>query len=187
MSLKLITYTKSFYPYLFQLKIRSIIGVYMVLRDGKLLKRSFAEMVGYNDEELAESDALANGLAWISKNIPDIERERLDVALCGNGRTDMKKKLENGGENIHRRSEIMKIIIQFDEVHYAAQGKIIDDDPMYDLFGFANKVFELFYGRDNGYMHHVYEEEEIGGKIKVTMIGEPEIHHKNRKPDWVWS
>jgi hypothetical protein len=159
-----------------------IIGMFLVFKDDKFLKRGFAEITGYTREELAEFDTLATGLAWITKNVPDTECESLNVIFCGGTRTQLKKIMEHGTiSETHRYNDIATEITKakYGHVSYSAQGKIIDDDPVYDLFGFATKVFGMLYGQDNGYTHPVYEEVEIGGKKVMRMVGEPEIRQRN--------
>lgn len=182
MTLKLITYVKSFYPYTYLFKRMIIIGVFLVFRDGKLLKRGFAEMTAYTSERLAESDTLVAGLSWITQNVPDTECETLSVIFCGGSRMTMKKNMEHGTiSEIYRYDDIMTEIVKskYDRVSYSVQGKIIDDNPVYDLFGFSTKVFEMLYGKDTGYTHPVYEEVENGDKKRVVMVGDPEIRQRN--------
>jgi hypothetical protein len=191
MTIKLITYTKSFYPYVYQFKNLVVIGVFLVFRDGKFLKRGFGEITGYTKEQLAEFDTLAAGLSWITRNVPlpDTECETLNVIFCGGSRTSMKKNMERGAiSDIYRYDDIMTEIVKakYGSVSYSAQGKIIDDDPVYDLFGFATKVFEMFYGKDNGYTHPVYEEIKNGEKTKMMMVGDPEIRQRTKTMDTEW-
>lgn len=191
MTLKLITYTKSFYPYVYLFKNMIIIGVFLVFRDGKLLKRGFGEMTAYTSEHLAESDTLVAGLSWITQNVPlpDTECESLNVIFCGGSRIAMKKNMEHGTiSEIYRYDDIMTEIVKakYGSVSYSAQGKIIDDNPIYDLFSFATKVFEMFYGKDNGYTHPVYEEVKSGEKTKMMMVGDPEIRQRNKSIFTEW-
>lgn len=186
MTIKLITYSRAFYPYVYGYKVLVIIGVFLVMRGEKLLKRSFAEMCGYTTVGMpyAEIDALKEGLSWIVVNVPEFEKENLEVFFCGVSRATMKKDIENGVTlNDASRKEIFEMIAKFESAKYTSQGKIISEDDTYNLYDFANKVFELRYGRDNGYVHEVYEEK----KGKVRMIGEPELWWRNGSPAEVWS
>ena len=128
---------------------------------------------------------------WITKNIPveDTECEFLNVVFCGGSRTSIKKIMEQGTiPGIYRYDDIMTEIVKakYGHVSYSAQGKIFDDDPIFDLFGFATKVFGMLYGQDNGYTHSVYEETEVGGKKKMIMVGEPEIRQRNAPINTEW-
>ena len=186
MTIKLITYTKTFFPYTYQVKTPVIIGVFLVFKDNKFLKRGYGEITGYTKESLAEFDTLAAGLKWMTQNIPDTECEALNVIFCGGSRNSMKKDMEHGAvSGIYRYDDIMTEILKakYDRVSYSAQGKIIDDDPVYDLFGFSTKVFENFYGKDNGWTHPVVEG---WGEKKVTMVGDPEIRQRGNQMNTEW-
>ena len=190
MTIKLITYSRAFFPYIWQYKTTVMIGAFLVLRENNLLKRSFAELCGYMGEgtAYAEIDALAAGLSWIIQNVPDIERETLEVVFCGVARTKIKKDIENGALlNDYKLKQVLEMILKFDNVIYSSQGKIIgeDDDDTYNLYDFANKVFELYYGRNNGYMHAIYE--EVGENRKMMIVGEPEMRWKKGLPIEEWS
>jgi len=173
MTIKLITYARAFFPYIWQYKTTTMIGVFLVLKDNKLLKRSFAEVCGYTNEGVAyaEIDALTAGLSWIIQNVPGIEREKLEVIFCGSARVRMKKDIENGALlNNYKLYQVLKMVLMFDDVSYHSQGKIIseDDDDTFDLYNFANKAFEFYYGRDNGYVHTIYE--EVGENKKMMIV-----------------
>ena len=190
MTLKLITYSRAFYPYVWQYKIMSMVEVFLVVRGDKLLKRSFAETCAYSSEGMpyGEIDALASGLSWIIQNVPDVSKERLEVVFCGAARTKVKKDIENGLlMNDYQLEHILAMICKFDGITYSSQGKIIteDDNDIFDLYNFANKVFEMYYGRDNGFMHTVYE--EVGENKKMMIVGEPEIRWKTGSPTMGWS
>ena len=186
MTIKLITYSRAFFPYIFGYKIIVAIRVFLVTRDGKIIKRGFSETSSYafNGMQYAEIDALGEGLSWIIANVPGFEKEKLEVFFCGASRTTMKKDIEVGVlMNGYRCKEIFDMIEKFDEVRYTSQGKIISEDSAFDLYEFSNKVFELHYGRDNGYVHIVYE--YINGK--PHFIGEPELWWRNGAPSEAWS
>jgi len=186
MTIKLITYSRAFYPYILGYKAMVIIGVFLVMDGDKLLKRSFAELCGYIGEgaTYAEIDALGNGIRWIVCNVLDTQNEKLEVFFCGAPRARMKKDIENRVlMNNYRRDEIFNMIEKFKEVKYTSQGKIISEDDIYDLYGFSNKVFELRYGRDNGYLHSVYETE--GENVRI--VGEPELWWRHGMPSEAWS
>jgi hypothetical protein len=188
MTIKLITYARAFYPYIWGQKSTIMISVFLVIRDGKLLKRSFAEIDGYTNEGVlyAEIDALVAGISWIIQNVPDINREKLEVVFCGTSRTKIIKGIKNGEWfNDYKRAQVLGMVHQFDDVKYFSQGEIIDDNPIYDLYGFANKIFELYYGRDNGYLHTIYE--ETGENKKMMIVGEPEVRWKDGYPNTEWS
>ena len=190
MTIKLITYSRTFFPYIWGYKIPVMIELFLVMRGDKLLKRSFTETSAYNNEGMpyAEIDALATGLSWIIQNVPDIYKERLEVVFCGAARTKVKKDIENGALfNNYKLERILKMICKFDGVIYSSQGKIIteDDNDIFNLYDFTNKVFELHYGRDIGFMHTVYE--EVGEDKKMMIVGEPEIRWRNGSPVVGWS
>jgi hypothetical protein len=190
MTIKLITYSRAFYPYVWQYKITVMIEVFLVLRGDKLLKRSFAETSAYSSEGIpyGEIDAFAAGLSWIIQNVPDVDNERLEVVFCGAARTKVKKDIENGALfNNYKLESILAMICKFGGVIYSSQGKIIteDDNDIFNLYDFANKVFELHYGRDIGFMHTIYE--EVGENKKMMIVGEPEIRLRGGSPTEGWS
>jgi hypothetical protein len=190
MTIKLITYSRAFYPYVWQYKTTVTIEVFLVLRGDKLLKRSFAETCAYANEgtSYGEIDAFAAGLSWIIQNVPDVDKERLEVVFCGAARTKVKKDIENGALfNNYKLESILAMICKFGGVIYSSQGKIIteDDNDIFNLYDFANKVFELHYGRDIGFMHTIYE--EVGENKKMMIVGEPEMWLKYGSPTEGWS
>jgi len=190
MTIKLVTYARVFYPFVMQTKIPSSVAVYLVVRGDKLLKRSFTEILDYTSEYSAhysELDAFEHGLLWIVNNIPDANKERLDVVFSGSSRNNIKNDIEKGATlNGYLGEKISKLLLNFDSVTYSAQGKIYsdgDDNNMYNLYDFANKVFEMYYGRDNGFMHQVYDTVNK----QFVLMGEPEIRHGNESPKQGWS
>jgi hypothetical protein len=194
MSLKLITYTKIFTPYIFGFKTPITLGIFVVTQGDKRLKRSFAEIDGFlaGDGILyPEIETFIAGLSWIIQNIPRNERKALDVVLSGAGRLKAKRDI-GGGDllNGYRDKDTFALIKEFNDISYTVQGKIIsdDDDDTYDLPGFASKVFDMLYGKDNGYTHDIYEEHDDGnGKKTMVVIGEPEIRWNRGAPSIVWS
>ena len=164
----------------------TIIAVFLVIEDNKLLKRSFAEVTDCKELLYAEIDALKAGMSWIVQNVEDIHAKSLDVIFCGGGRTKMKRDITAGSMlNEYGYRDLMKLVLEFNTVSYSIQGKIIDDDPIYDLYSYATKAFELMYGDDNGYMHKIID--KVEGTNKILIVGEPEIHWRNGSPQEVWS
>jgi hypothetical protein len=190
MTIKLITYSRTFFPYIWGYKIPVMIELFLVMRGDKLLKRSFTETSSYSNEgaPYAEIDAFAAGLSWIIQNVSDINKERLEVVFCGAARTKVKKDIENGILlNDYKLESILDMISKFDGITYSTQGKIIteDSDDKFDLYNFTNKVFEMHYGRNIGFMHTIYE--EVGEDKKMMIVGEPEIRWRNGSPVVEWS
>ncbi len=190
MTIKLITYARTFYPYVQQSKSTVGIALFMVVRGDKLLKRSFKEIDDYTNEYAAqycETDAFVAGLEWIQNNIPAIETERLEVVFSGASRTKVKKDIDNAETiNGYRRDKILGILKNFDSVVYSAQGKIYsdDDNDIYNLYAISDRMFEMHYGRDNGFMHQIYDMEN---QKNIVTIGEPELRWSDGKPVTEWS
>ena len=185
MTLKLITYTHTFNTYVWQMKTLTSIAVFLVVEDGVVLKRSAAEITCFKDILYAEIDALIAGLSWIIQNVEDVHTKSLDVIFCGSARMKIKRDITAGSMlNDYGYNELMTLVQEFNTVSYAIQGKIIDDDPVYDLTTFASKVFELMYGDDQSYSHQIISKDEATNKM--TIVGEPEIHWRNGSPQEVW-
>jgi hypothetical protein len=191
MTIKLVTYARVFYPYIMQTKLPVGIAVYLVVRGDKLLKRSFAEINSYTVEYapyFSEIDAFTQGLDWIVNNVQYVHKQRLEVVFSGAARTKIKKNMDDK-ETDHNYDyiRISKLLSAFNAVVYSAQGKIYSDgdgDNIYNLYDFSNKVFEMFYGRDNGYMHQVFDMTDPKYGI---IVGEPEMRHRNGFPRTEWS
>jgi len=189
MTVKLITYARIFFPYEKQYKSAVGIAMFMVVRGDKLLKRSFKEIDDYTPmyaAQYCETDAFLAGLEWIQKNIPAIETERLEVVFSGAARTKVKNDIDNADTiNGYRRNHILDIIKNFDSVVYSAQGKIYseDENDMYNLYAFSDKVFEMHYGRDNGFMHQIYD---ATNPKEIVLVGEPELRWRDGIPTEEW-
>lgn len=166
------------------MKVITSIAVFMVVEDGVVLKRSAAEVTCFKDLLYVEIDALVAGLSWIIQNVDDVHTKSLDVIFCGGARTKLKRDISAGSMiNDYGYADIMKMVQEFNVVTYSTQGKIDSDDSAYDLFGFASKVFALFYGDDQSYNHQIIEKDD---KNHMTIVGEPEIHWRNGAPKEVW-
>ena len=190
MTIKLITYARTFSPYSYQFKSNVCVSVFMVVRGDKLLKRSFKEINDYTPEfsaQYSEIDAFTAGLEWICKNIPDLSTERLEVVFSGISRTKIKKDIENSTTlNGYKRDHIFKMLEKFNAVLYSAQGKIYseEENDMYNLYAFSDKIFEMFYGRDNGFMHQIYDTTDSKHGI---IVGEPELRWREGNPKSEWT
>ena len=133
----------------------------------------------------AEIDALEAGLSWITKTVPGFEKENLEIIFCGASRVKMLKGARDGTSFSEYKPTIPETVRKFKEVRYSSQGKIISDDPIFDLYGFSDGIFELYYGTDNGYLHKVHD--EFDEKKEVHLVGEPEIRWKNGMPTTEWT
>lgn len=190
MTIKLITYVRGFYPYIGQSKSLVCVAVFMVVRGGKLLKRSFSEINCYTQEfamQYSELDAFMAGLSWISENIPDLDKQKLEIVFSGSARTKIKNDIEKSTTvNNYNRSDILQMLKNFGSVTFSAQGKIYsdDDDDTFNLYEFSNKVFEMYYGRDNGFMHQVYEN---ASNNTIVLVGDPELRTRDERPIEEWS
>lgn len=187
MSIKLITFSRVFFPFIWGYKATTMIVIYLVFNGETFLKRGFAELAGYTFSGVAhaEIDALTAGLSWITKNVPDFEKESLEVIFCGASRAKLLKGALSGESFSDYDPGVLETIRKFKGVRYSSQNKIVSDDPVFNLYGFSNEVFELFYSRDNGYLHKVHD--EIDEKKRVHLVGEPEIRWKNGMPTTEWT
>ena len=186
MTLKLITFTHAFNTYIWQIRHAPIIGVFLVVENNKVLKRSSSEIFFCTDILYAEIDTLKAGMSWIVQNVEDIHAKSLDIIFCGGGRIKMKRDITAGSLlNDYCYRDLMKLVLEFNTVSYSIQGKIIDDNPVYDLYGYATKVFALMYGDDNGYTHQIVD--KVEGTNRLIIVGEPEIHWRNGSPQEVWT
>jgi len=187
MAIKLITYSRIFNPYVWGYKTNTVIVIYLVFDGEKFLKRGFAEHAEYTfgGAIYAEIDALDAGLLWITKNIPDFEKDNLEVIFCGASRAKLIKSANSGEPFSDYKTGVLEIIRKFKGVRYSSQNKIISDNPVFNLYEFSNEVFELFYSRDNGYLHKVHD--EIDEKKRIHLVGEPEIRWKNGAPATEWT
>jgi hypothetical protein len=193
-TVKLCTYTRGFYPTIWGYRCYTVIGVYLVIIDGKIVRRSFCEM-GYNKEGeyRGEFDALKSGLDWVEKNVKGARETEIQVLFCGANRDKCKKLVDKNGIHFHENpveseipleNYIYELTNKFKKVTYYATSKV-DEVKLYDM---ANTIFDLLYG-DCGFKHDVFSPFEEDGITKQMLIGQPEIHCADGMPKsmWVWA
>ena len=192
-TIKLCTYTKSFFPYIYGQKQRIIMCMFLVIEDGKILKRSFSECSIFFAEENAEIGAFRTGLEWILQNKKNIGDINIQVIFCGAPRVEIKKKVDDGTffskspdgnyYETYCAGDIYPMLLLFNKVTYSTASRVMfgggkDDDSesarKFDMFGAVTKLFELFYGTDNGYGH-------------PAVGGQPELRWGNGAPREVWT
>lgn len=205
-TVKLCTYSRSFYPYIWGQKNRTVIGAYLVLEDGKILHRGFRECYEYTSEYHAEDEAMGKGLDWIVANVDDLRDTNLQVFLCGAARNDIKKRIDDGSffardelrNNIkdpfgfHGNENLFKL---FNKVTYHVASRITikdgenDDDKteLFDMYAAATKFFSLLYGDDINYGHAITQDVEDNGIVKKVLVGMPEIRWRNGVPISKWT
>ncbi|HPE06145.1 MAG TPA: hypothetical protein PLW50_00290 [Smithellaceae bacterium] len=179
MAIKLITYSRMFFPFVWGSKLPVAVAVYLVMRGDKLLKRSFMHTTEYNSDgfQYAEIDALHEGLSWIIANVDNPDSESVDVVFCGATRVKVKNNIENGTTfNEYKLESILDMISKLKGIRYSVQGKIISDDPVYDLYGFSTRAFEMYYGSDNGFTHDIFDMKD---PKHIKLVGEPEMWLRN--------
>lgn len=176
-TVKLCTYSKAFYPYIHGYKIKDIIGAFVVIEDGKIIKRSFCECSLYSVEDHAETESFAKGVEWIVGHMDDLRDINLQVFFCGAARNNIKKKIDDGryfvqdrprGENpIEDHCTFFgneKLLKFFNKVTYHTAASITindgeDNDPdeveRFSIYDTVNKFFTLLYGIDVNYGHTV--------------------------------
>lgn len=204
-TVKLCTYSRSFYPYIWGQKNRVVVAAFLVLEDGRILKRGFRDCTEYSIEDHAENEAMAKGLNWIVANIDDLRDTNLQVFLCGAARNNIKKRVDDG--SFFARDELRNNIKEpfgfpgnenlfklFNKVTYHVASRITikdgedDDDKteLFDMYAAATRFFSLLYGDDTNYGHTVIQDVEEDGIIKKIMVGMPEIRWRNGVPMSEW-
>jgi len=190
-NVKLCTYTRGFYPTIWNYRCFTVIGVYLVIIDGEIVKRSFCEM-GYTKEgeHRGEFDALRAGLEWIVKNVESARDTELQVLFCGANRDKCKKLVDTYGIHFHENpveceipleNYIYELTNKFKKVSYYATSRL-SEAKLYDM---SNTIFELLYG-DSGFRHEIISEFEEDGITKQVLVGQPEIHWGQGMPKTTW-
>jgi hypothetical protein len=201
-TVKLCTYSKSFYPYVWGMKTRVIVGAYVVIEDGEILKRSFRDCREYLFDDHAENEAFARGLEWIVQNMDDLRDTNLQVFFCGASRNSMKKRVDEN--TLFASSRTLgglptedpvvfpgneKLFKLFNKVTYHTASRVTihdgeNDDPesaeTFDMYSAVSKFFALVYGDDINYGHTVYQTENS----KMQLVGLPELRCNNNSIRW---
>lgn len=206
---KLCTYSRAFYPYVYGQKIRTVIGAFLIVVDGKIVKRSFCECYVFMIEDPVENEAFAKGLEWIVANMDDLRDINLQVFFCGAARNNIKKLIDDGSyfdtsleqqrEHPHVFPGNSKLLKLFNKVTYHTAARIVindgeDDDPenteRFDIYAAVSRYFTLLYGDDVNYGHIVYEHEKDDTLVsgdRVQLVGMPELRWRNNCPPSVWT
>jgi hypothetical protein len=204
-TVKICTYSRTFYPYIWGQKRSTIIGAYLVIEDGKIIKRGFRECYEYTAEDHAENEALTKGVEWVVANMDDLRDTNLQVFFCGAARNNMKKRAddgtffsrdENGLKVLFGFGGNEKILKLFNKVTYHVASRIVindgdDDDAekteLFDMYAVVNKYFSVLYGNDINFGHTIIEDVEDEGIIKKIMVGMPEIRWRYGAPINEWT
>jgi hypothetical protein len=200
-TVKLCTYTRGFYPTVWSYRMFTVIGIYLIIVDGKIIKRSFSEL-GYTKagEFGGEFDALNAGLEWIVKNIKDPRKTTVQVFFCGSHRAECKRIVDSkdpipAGGMIGRNGEIIQygienLIKKFNKVEYFTTSRVLTHEGsskdtaeavIFSLYDMAHTIFELLYG-DSDIKHDVLVDEAVDGFTRKILVGQPEIRWSDGTP-----
>jgi hypothetical protein len=207
-TVKLCTFSKSFYPVVWGQKQRVMIGAYLILKDGKIIKRGFRDTHEYQMEYPLESEAMQVGLDWIIANVEDLRDTNLQVFFCGAGRNELKKMVDDGTFFGYSNEEMKirhphgfhgneKILSMFNKITYHTASRVVINDgdgddraEPFDIYSVASKYFTLLYGDDINYGHKVHEtvddDKFVSGK-RTTLVGIPELRWRNGTPISEWT
>jgi hypothetical protein len=183
-TVKLCTYTRGFYPTIWDYRIYTILAVFLVIVDGKIVKRSYSEMAYTKSAEiLAEFDALGAGLEWIVKNYTQEETE-VQILFCGAHRAQCKKIFDDNETYPIHDINIHNLTKKFAKVSHYSTARM-NEANLYDM---TNKIFALLYG-DSAFNHEVIHKYEEDGIQKQILVGQPEIRWYMGAPKtlWLWS
>lgn len=198
-TVKLCTYSRAFYPCVYGSKIKLVMAAFVIIQDGKIIKRSFRECHDYMVEDHAENEAFAKGLEWVVGNVDDLRDTNLQVIFCGAARTNNIKRIN---ENRYFRDDLVagapvedpctfmgndKLLKLFNKVTYHQSASITvndgDDDEggstRFKVYDAVNTYFGLLYGDDVNFGHKVFEhvpDETLVSGIRVILVGQPELH-----------
>jgi hypothetical protein len=194
-TVKLCTYTRGFYPTVWGQHIFTVIGIYLIIVDGKIVKRSFSEMA-YNKtgEFQGEFDALKAGLEWITENMTSHRDINVDVMFCGSRRTECKTIVDR---DLPFPVTVSHLVGIFNKVSYYSVSRIMinngeNDDPedaeRFDIYDMASNVFLLLYG-DSDPKHEVIHRFDEDGIQRQILVGQPELRWDDGVPKsmWKWS
>lgn len=184
-----------------------MIAAFIVIEDGKIVKRSFKECPGYISGHHAENEALAEGVGWIVGNMDDLRDMNLQVFLCGSARNDIKKMVDNG--TYFERDELRcntrdpfgfkgndDFLKMFNKITYHTASRVVindgkDDDPddaePFDVYKVANIYFTLLYGEDVNPGHAIHEDVNESGTVRKLLVGKPEIRWWGGFPKTEWT
>ena len=200
-TVKLCAFSRTFYPYVYGSKLKTIFGAFLVIENGKIIKRSFCECRDFAVEDHAENEAFAKGLEWVVANMDDLRDTNLQVFFCGAARVPIKKRIDEnryftgdreiGGEPVTDHCTFIgneKLLKMFNKVTYHIAASITindgdDDDPenvtRFNLYEAVGKYFTLLYGDDVNYGHTVYvyiPDDTLPSGMRVKYVGLPEMH-----------
>lgn len=178
-----------------------MIGIYLVIVDGKIIKRSFSEL-GYTKtgEIGGEFDALNAGIEWIVNNIEDLHNTIIQVFFCGTHRTECKRMIDAkdpipSGGMIGRNGEISQrgietLTTKFGKIEYFTSSRVLTHEgsskdtveaKVFNLYDMANTIFELLYG-DSDFKHDVIVDDTVDGFTRKILVGQPEIRWRDGTP-----
>ena len=214
-TINLCTYTRSFYPYIWQYKYRTVMAAFVVISDGKILKKSFKECYYYSSDYPAEVESFENGLSWVVANVDDLRDVNLQVFFCGSGKVDVMKTIENGSFFIKCTDRMggsefgvthtisnLDLLKMFNKVTYHTANRILvksdedfDDDDFskpskkFDVYESISKLFALLYGDDVNAGHRVIEDvrDPKTNVIRKVLVGIPELRWAGGAPDTQWT
>ena len=208
-TVKLCTYTRAFYPCIYGSKVKLIVAAFIIIQDGKIVKRSFRECREYLVEDHAENEAFAKGLEWIVGNLDDLRDTNLQVFFCGAARTNIIKRITEkryfsedlvSGAPVDDVCTFMgneKLLKFFNKVTYHQSASITINDgeddeesSRFKVYDVVNTYFTLLYGDDVNPGHKVFEmipDETTKSGHRVSMVGVPEPHFNasiGKTPAW---
>ncbi len=177
--IKLYTYTRAFLPWIYQFRQKATVAMFVIVDDGKLVKRGFT-INGYAiDDTLNEIDAFYEGIRWVSENCGNPRDADLHVIFCGIGKNKMKEIIDkgeyfapyiaDGTYNHYRAGDILPYIDTFNKVSYYTSAKVMyttgdEDDPAslqkLDIGSIAYRLFAMTFGDDTEYKHKSRQPEE---------------------------
>ena len=206
-TVKLCAYSRAFYPFVWGYKVKLVIGSFIIIENGKIIKRSFRECSDYFLEDHAESEAFAKGLEWIVAHVDDLRDTNLQVFFCGAARMKIKSRIDNGTyfpDLEHLDFEVEPgafagnelLLKMFNKVTYHTAARVTihdgeDDDPekaeMFDIYSAVNKYFTLLYGDDINFGHKIIETAKENGKPVKRLIGLPELRWDSAHRITAWT
>jgi len=177
--IKLYTYTRAFLPWIYQFRQKATVAIFVVVADGKLVKRSFTINGYFVDDTMNEIDAFYEGITWVSENCDNLRDADLHVIFCGTGKNKLKELIDKGeyfapyirdGTYAHYRAGyILPLIEKFNKVSYYTSAKVMyssgdEDDPAsaqkLDVGSIAYRLFTMTFGDDTEYKHTSRKPEE---------------------------
>jgi hypothetical protein len=153
--------------------------MFVIVEDGKLIKRSFTFNTSFNDDTLNEMDAFYEGIKWVSENCSNLRDADLHVIFCGVGKNKLKDLIDKGEYfapymkdgtfAYYHAGDILPLIDNFNKVSYYTSAKVMysagdEDDPSslqkLDVGSIAYKLFVMTFGEDTEYKHTSRQPEE---------------------------